>query len=281
MKCIKLNSKQYPQYISQIANPPKQLYILGELPELPMVAIVGTRKITDYGKQATYRLSYELARAGLVVISGLALGVDAVAHQAALDAGGKTIAVMGSGLDEVYPAANRRLAADIINKGGALVSEYPVSTKPFKAHFPARNRIIAGLSLATIVTEADSKSGSLITANFALQENRLVMAVPGNVFNPRSCGPNNLIKSGAIAITSAVDALAGLGLAIPELAVKPVKADSAEEAAIIKLIDQGVNSNQSLIEQTGLEVAQFAHLISLMEITGKIRNLGGGQWALR
>lgn len=275
------NSKDYPALLSQIAQPPTKLYINGELPDLPMVAIVGTRRVTDYGKQVTYRLSYELAKAGLAIVSGLALGVDSVAHQAALDAKGKTVAVLGCGLDTIYPSTNRQLAQEVIKNGGCLISEYGEGTRPYKANFPARNRIIAGVSLATIVTEADSKSGSLITANFALQENRQVMAVPGNIFSPRSCGPNNLIKAGAMAVSSAIDVLVQLGLTSPALQAEPIKADSPEERQIISLIDQGITSNQALIEQTGLEAAQFAHLISLMEITGKIRNIGGGSWVLR
>ncbi len=281
MKYTFLKSKSIPLDLQQIAQPPKMLHLAGQIPDLPRIAIVGTRRVTDYGRQITYRLSYDLARAGLTIVSGLALGVDTIAHQAALDAGGKTIAVLGSGLDNIYPSSNQRLAQDIIKQGGALLSEYPASATPFKSHFPARNRIIAGLSLATIVTEADSKSGSLITANYALVENRLVMAVPGNVFNPRSCGPNNLIKAGAIVVSDAVDVLASLGLTSPKLATKPVKADSPQEALILKLISEGICDNQSLIEQSELEAAQFAHLISLMEITGKIRNLGGGQWAVK
>ncbi len=281
MKRISKNSNQYPSLLAEIAQPPKELHIVGKLPDLPMVAIVGTRKMSDYGKQATYRLSHDLAKAGLVIVSGLALGIDAVAHQAAIDAGGVTIAVLGCGLDTIYPSINKPLAQNIVASGGCLISEYDIGVQPFKSHFPARNRIIAGMSLATIVTEAESKSGSLITANFALQENRQVMAVPGNIFSPRSCGPNDLIKMGAIAVTSGIDVLTQLGLVSPKLTTKPIKADSIEEETIIGLIDRGVSSNQALIEQTGMEAAQFAHLISLMEITGKIRNIGGGTWIIR
>lgn len=278
MKKLSPSHQLYPTLLGQIACPPKQLYVAGQLPDLPAIAIVGTRKVSDYGKQVTYRLSYDLAKAGFVIISGLALGVDTIAHQAALDANGRTIAVLGNGLDEIYPRTNRSLATQIIKTGGGVISEYDPGTQPFKSNFPARNRIIAGLSLATIVTEAESKSGSLITANFALQQDRTVMAVPGSIFNPRSTGPNNLIKSGALAITSAVDVLAELGFSSPTLAPKPVRADSDEEATILALISQGVATNQALIEQSGLEAAQFAHVISLMEITGKVRNLGAGQW---
>lgn len=281
MKYITLKSNDYPPLLADIMRPPKQLYLHGKIQDLPMVAVIGTRKMTDYGKQVTYRLSYDLAKAGLVVVSGLALGVDAIAHRAALDAGGHTMAVLGCGLDNIYPSRHQTLAAEIVSRGGCLVTEYENGTKPFKSHFPARNRIIAGLSLATIVTEADSKSGSLITANFALQENRQIMAVPGNIFSSKSCGPNNLIKAGAIAITSAIDVLAQLGLSSPALEAKPIKAESREEKQIIDLITQGVSSNQSLIDHTGIEAAQFAHIISLMEITGKIRNIGGGSWVIR
>ncbi len=274
-------SKGYPQLLADISSPPKQLYLLGAIPELPAVAVVGTRKPTDYGKQITYQLTYDLAKAGFCIVSGLAYGVDAIAHQAAVDAGGQAIAVLGTSLDTMYPAANRSLAKSVLAKGGAIVSEYQAGTNTQKFNFPARNRIIAGLSLATIITEADAKSGSLITANFALQYNRQVFAMPGNITSPRSAGPNNLIKLGAKAVTDAVDILAEFNLQSPELQTKPVRADSAEEARILELVGQGINSTGALIEETALPAAELASILSLMEITGKIRNMGAGQWIAR
>jgi DNA processing protein len=270
----------YPDMLRQIKPAPKLLYISGKLPNGPYVAIVGSRRPTDYGRQVTYRLAGELAAAGVVIVSGLALGVDGLAHQAALEAGGVTVAVLGTAIDDIYPASNRGLARRILEKG-AVVSEYGPGQSTHRGSFPARNRIISGLSLAVIVTEADASSGSLITANFALNQDRLVLAVPGNITSPRSAGPNNLLRSGAIPVTSASDVLAALDLDSPALVKAPVKADSREEADILRLLGEGVHTSQDLIERTGLNAAQFANIISLMEITGKVRNLGAGQWIAR
>ncbi len=280
MQHIEFKSNDFPLLLRDIAAPPKELYCMGQIPDLPMVAIVGSRALTDYGRYITYRLAYDLAKAGMCIVSGMALGVDAVAHQAALEAGGATLAVLASGLDNPSPRSNYGLFERIIDSGGAVISEYPAGTTPFKQYFPARNRIIAGLSLATIITEANAKSGSLITANFALQANRLVMAVPGNVTSPRSAGPNNLLKLGAKAVTDAVDVLAELGLVSEALAPKRVKADSAEEARIVELIAAGHHTTDALITKSDIDPSQIATILSLMEITGKVRNIGAGQWIL-
>jgi DNA processing protein len=266
----------YPDLLREIANPPQQLFVRGELPTGPYVGIVGTRKISDYGKQITYKLAYELAQAGVVIVSGLAFGVDAVAHQAAIDADGKTVAVLAGGLDRIYPSSHTKLGAEV-EKHGALISEYPTGTESLKYRFVERNRIVAGLSQAIIVTDSPASGGSLITANFALNENRLVMAVPGNITNINSAGPNNLIKTGAIPITSSSDVLTMLNL--EQVSQQPVKAESKEEALILELIDRGHNSSDSLIRESELTASQFANIISLMEITGKVRNLGAGQWS--
>lgn len=278
---ITYRDSQYPDRLRQISSAPKQLYILGDLTTAPYIAIVGTRRPTEYGRIVTHQLATNLARAGIVIVSGLALGIDAMAHQAAIEAGGKTVAVQACGLDRFYPSSNRRLGERILETGGAVVSEYPEGTPPLKHHFPARNRIIAGLSHAVIVPEADASSGSLITAGFALNQNRLVMAVPGNTTSLRSAGPNNLIKSGAIPVTDATDVLAALNLESPLLATTPIKADSKEEATILGLISEGHTTTQALIEESGLPASQFANVITLMEISGKVRNLGAGQWITR
>ena len=263
-----------------IASPPKSLYAIGEIPDLPMIAIVGTRKPTDYGRQISYQLSSQLAKAGFCVVSGMALGVDAIVHKAAIEAGGKTIAVLGSGLDKPYPISNHGIYKEIASGAGAVISEYPLGTQAYKQNFPARNRIIAGLSLATIVTEADAKSGSLITANFALQANRTVMAVPGNISSPRSAGPNNLIKNGAQLITNIADVLAILGLQLPSMVTAKPRADSREEARIMEQLADRSLTTEQLIELTEIDAINIASIISLMEITGKIRNLGAGSWIL-
>jgi DNA processing protein len=270
----------YPILLRGIASPPKSLYAIGEIPDLPMIAIVGTRKPTDYGRQISYQLSSQLAKAGFCVVSGMALGVDAIVHKAAIEAGGKTIAVLGSGLDKPYPISNHGIYKEIASGAGAVISEYPLGTQAYKQNFPARNRIIAGLSLATIVTEADAKSGSLITANFALQANRTVMAVPGNISSPRSAGPNNLIKNGAQLITNIADVLAILGLQLPSMVTAKPRADSREEARIMEQLADRSLTTEQLIELTEIDAINIASIISLMEITGKIRNLGAGSWIL-
>lgn len=275
---LKFKSNGFPQLLRNIASPPKQLYVRGTIPELPMIAIVGSRNITEYGKHMTYRLSYDLAKAGMCIVSGLAYGVDSVAHRAALDAKGFTVAVLGNAIDRTYPASNQQLAERIVNSGGGVLSEYAPGTNTQRFNFPARNRIIAGLSLVVIVPEANAKSGSLITANFALQANRLVMAVPGNTTSLRSGGPNNLIKHGAQLVTDAADVLATLGLHSNIVKTTPVKADSQEEAQILEFLAKQSLSTQQLIEKTHIEAAQLAGILSLMEITGKIRNLGAGSW---
>ncbi len=280
MQYIKHNSNDFPLLLRDIASPPKGLYCVGAIPDLPMVAIVGSRALTEYGKYMTYRLAYDLAKAGMCIVSGLALGVDAVAHQAALDAGGATLAVLAGGLDNPSPRSNHALFERIILSGGGAISEYEAGETPFKQNFPARNRIIAGLSLATIITEANASSGSLITANFALQANRLVMAVPGNVTSPRSAGPNNLLKLGAKPATDAVDVLAELGLESNVLKPKKAKAQSAEEAKIMELIEAGHHTTNALLENSTIAPEQIATILSLMEITGKVRNIGAGQWIL-
>lgn len=281
MQIHELNNKSadYPSVLREIPSPPKKLYVLGNLPkDMPIVAIIGSRRPTKYGEEITYKLASELAAAGIGIVSGLALGIDAIAHKAALDAGGYTIAVMAHGLDSIYPATNRSLAKRILAQSGGIVSEYQTGTPSLKQHFVARNRIISGLASAVVVTEADASSGSLITAKFALDQNRLVMAVPGNITSLRSAGPNNLIKNGALPITSASDILAALQLDTRRVTKTIIIPKSAEEAQILKLLDTGLTGSQELIAQSQMTAAQFANVITLMEITGKVRNLGAGTW---
>lgn len=277
---IRHNDNSFPKLLRSIASPPKQLYVAGSIPDLPMVAIVGTRRPTAYGNEITYRVASELAKAGFCVVSGMALGIDSIVHKAVLEAGGLTLAVLGCGLDRPYPRSNTGLFEAIIKSGGAVVSEYPEDTEPLRFNFPARNRIIAGLSMATVVTEADAKSGSLITANFALQANRMVMAIPGNITSQRSAGPNNLIKSGAHLVTGASDILALLGFLSPHLVKAKPKADSKQEAMIMDLLSVESLTSQQLIEETKIDAISLASIMSLMEITGKIKNLGAGSWIL-
>lgn len=272
---------QYPSLLREISSPPKQLHVAGQLTDIPLVAVVGSRRPTRYGKEITYTLVSELAAAGIGIVSGLAIGIDAHAHEAALMAGGYTLAVLGSGLDYIYPPRNRPLGFKILEAGGAIVSEYPSEMPPLKQNFPARNRIIAGLSLAVVVTEADEASGSLITASFGLDFNREVMAVPGSIASRRSIGPHNLIRRGATLVTNAREVLQALDLTSTAIAKPPPGPKNAQEAEILRLMSEGIRTSQELIEHTGMAAADFAQAISVMELSGKIANLGSGVWIPR
>lgn len=285
---MKINSisplkHKYLQIIGNIAKPPERLHFIGELPETrrPTVAIVGTRKPTAYGREVTYQLAYDLAKQGIVIVSGLALGVDGIAHRAALDAGGITIAILPSSVDNVYPRSHYDLAKQIINSGGALISEYAPPTEAYKDHFLARNRIVSGLSDAVIVTEAAKRSGTLATVNHALDQGREVFVVPGNITSPLSVGCNAMIKQGAQPITCAEDVIEVIA---PEL-LKPQQSlalgSTPLETKIIQLIQEGIRDGDQILEQTGVEISEFSQTLSMMEISGTIRALGGNQWTLR
>lgn len=276
------NHKRFPAYLQEIASVPKQLFYLGEPPEnyLPAATIVGARKLTRYGQEVTYRLSYDLAKQGITVISGLALGADGIAHQAALDAGGRTIAVLACGLDEIYPATHRNLAIEILKHRGTILSEYDIGTPALKQNFIARNRIVAGLSDITIVTEAAERSGSLVTANFALEQNKLVAAIPGNITSGLSVGTNQLIKAGANLVTSAEDVLDLLGVQTEEKQREEVYGDNQQEQTILDLMKQGITELDRLQTKSQLEPALFNQTITMLEISGKIRPLGATHWTL-
>lgn len=275
---IGLKHKDYPTALAQIHNAPTKLYALGKIPTMPMLTIIGTRRPTAYGLQITRQLAGECARAGFAIVSGLAIGLDTIAHQAALEVGGTTVAVMAHGLDHIHPASNRELAKRILASGGAIISEHPVGVPPQKHTFVTRNRIAAGLSEGIIVTEAQATSGTLITTNFGLAENRVIMAVPGNITSRVSAGPNNLIRSGAIPVTSSGDVLLALGYE-NSAAAQATTHYNEEEGGIIGLIGQGFNTTELILKQSAYTPAELASALSLMEISGKIRNLGAGQWA--
>ena len=204
---ISINSKEYPQNLKNIYDPPKKIYLIGNKDLLYQkgIAIVGARDATQYGKKIAYNLAKELSEQNIVIISGLAIGIDSYAHKGSLKKG--TIAVLGSGIDNIYPKENLELAREIIKNKGCIISEYPLGTKPERLHFPQRNRIISGLSDGVVVIEASKKSGALITAEFALEQGKEVFAVPGDINKKQSEGTNQLIKDGAILLTSATDIL--------------------------------------------------------------------------
>ena len=283
IKVMTIREKEYPKLLKEIYSPPALLYIKGNLPENLdfTLAVVGTRKITTYGQQITPEIVKDLARANLIIVSGLALGIDALAHQSCLEAGGKTIAVLGSGLDLIYPVANRQLADKII-ENGAIISEYPLGTQPLKQHFPARNRIISGSSLGTLVIEGDRDSGSLITARCALEQNREVFAVPGSVYNQASVGPNNLIKMGAKPVTAAHDVLEALNLELAQdfMENKKIIPDTKEEEILLKYLSREPLHVDELIKKSKLNTSIVNSTLTMMEMKGKVRNLGGMNYVL-
>lgn len=284
IKKLKLGGVDFPDALQQMAKPPSQIYVAGEslneLMRLPRVAIVGSRSMSAYGRQVTHRLAKELAEQGIVVISGLALGVDALAHKAVLEVDGKAIVVLPSPIQNIVPSTNRYLAKSILQKGGALISEYAEDSEPFKQNFVARNRIVAGLADAVLITEAAEKSGSLHTANFALQQGKLVFAVPGNITNIGSVGTNNLIKSGAIPVTSYQDILNYLSLSDHKLKAREVKGRNNNEQLIIDLLMQGIKDGEELLINSSLTSAEYNQVITMLEIGGKIRPLGANKWSI-
>lgn len=278
IKTITLNDPDYSRLLRDIFSPPQKLFYQGALQADPHpLAVVGTRRLSAYGAEVTGKIVRPLARAGICIVSGLALGIDACAHQAALDAGGRTIAVLGSGLDRpsFYPSANWRLTQDIIASGGLIMSEYPPGTPALAAYFPQRNRIVAGISRGVLVIEAPPKSGALITARLALEEGREIFAVPGPITSPNSYGPNWLIKKGAIPVTEAADILELWDLEEKTKEIKTITADTVEEAGILKLLQTAALPLDEITRQTGLSVATAAACLTLMEMRGLIKNING------
>lgn len=279
---IVLDETPYTQITSGIAKMPKRLWLIGKLPEQRRisVAIVGTRKPTPYGQEVAYRLSYELAKRGVVIISGLALGTDGIVHQAALDAGGTTIAIIPTSLDSIHPRTHHQLAHKIVASGGALLSEYGTGDAIYKTNFLARNRIVTALSDGLLITEAATRSGTLATANFALEQGRPVMVVPGNITSLASSGCNNLLKSGATPITEVGDILHELGVRDNQRQAQLPMGETAEEDMILQLIRSGTRDGEALQRQSNLDPATFSQTLTMLEISGKIRGLGANKWSL-
>ena len=209
MKTIYQNQKEYPEKLNKIYAPPAKLYVLGDEAILnkPSIAIIGCRDASQYGKRVAFKFAYELAKKGIVVISGLARGIDIYSHLGAIKANGKTVAVLGSGFNHIYPSEHKKYCVDIIEKGGAIITEYEKSTKPVPTNFPTRNRIISGLSDGVLVVEAKQKSGTLITVDYALEQGKNVFIIPGNITSNNSYGTNELIKQGAKLVTNIQDIL--------------------------------------------------------------------------
>lgn len=278
---ITIKDETYPELLRQIPSPPYLLYVKGNLDclSLPMIAVVGSRKFTAYGKQVAANFAKDLSRAGFCVVSGLALGIDAIAHQGALTANGKTIAVLGNSLDDasISPRNNYFLAKEIVASGGLLISEFPIPTTPTVGTFPARNRIMAGISLGTLVVEAAEKSGSLITANLALDFNREVFAVPGNIFSPQSGGTHNLIRNGAKLTASINDVLQELKIekSTQTEARKLEIPLSEEEQKIADALSPQPIHIDIIRKLTKLETSTISGTLVMLEVKGVIKNIGG------
>jgi DNA processing protein len=280
---VSLQDSAYPSVLSNIPSPPKQLFYLGAEPMLwlsrPRVAIVGSRGITPYGRTVTAQLASQLAERGITIVSGLALGVDAVAHEAAVKAGGMHLAVLANGLDQIYPASNTQLARRLLESGGAIISEYEQGMPSLKQNFVARNRIVAGLSNALLITEATEKSGTLHTARFALEQGRDVLVVPGNINSPTSVGCNNLIKSGATPVTSIDDILFALGTKNLITTSYVHKGDNPDEQTILDMLYNGTSDGHELLQASGLAPELFTQTLTMLELSGKIHPLGNNHWA--
>jgi DNA processing protein len=275
---VPIDDPVYPPLLKHIHLPPALLYVRGQLDwQRPCVAVVGTRRPTRYGRQVTHDLCGGLARSGVTIVSGLAFGIDGVAAEAALEAGGPTVAVLGCGLDSIYPQAHTQLAQRVA-KQGLVLSEFRPGTQAMPHHFPQRNRIIAGLSLATIVVEAAAKSGALITARYALEQNRDVMAVPGNIYEPVSQGTHALIKQGAQVVTGVQDILDALGIDPAQKSVKPlIFATKAEQQLWEMLSAQPIHVDK-LVVLSRLTVSTVHAILMQLELKGAVKHLGGQQY---
>ena len=286
-KLITIDDEDYPEQLKQISLPPLVLYIRGEFkPEdSNAIAMIGTRKPSQYGKKIMRKLSYDLAERGVTIVSGLAKGLDSYAHASALEANGRTIALLGSGLECLYPRENKKLARQI-EKSGAVISEFPLETAPFKSNFPIRNRIISGLSLGTIVVEAALKSGSLITAGFALEQNRTIFAVPGNVDSPYSEGTNNLIKQGAVIANNAdsiFNEIPYLNKSINIAGVKNEKQQkfSKNERTIVDLVSKQIIHIDEILDKTEFTAPELTVLLLSLEMKNVVKQLSGKYYTLQ
>lgn len=281
IQVITLEDENYPRRLKDIAQPPPLLYIRGDITVQDewAVAIVGTRKVTPYGQQVAEEIGGFLAHNRVTVVSGLAHGVDSFAHQAALKAGGRTIAVLGSGVDRIYPSENRGLANEIV-ANGAVISNYPLGTRPERGNFPPRNRIISGLSIAVVIVEAGKKSGALITANFANEQGRDVFAVPGKIYSSQSVGPNQLIKDGAHPLLSPEDLIEALDLVMvtEKQTARQILPGDATEATLYGVIGFEPMHIDDISRQADLPIVKVSATLALMELKGMVRQVGGMQY---
>ena len=279
VRALTWHDDEYPAQLKEIYDLPPLLYLRGTLlPEdARSVAVVGTRNPSHYGRQVAEQMVYDIARAGVTIVSGLARGIDGIAHRVTLDAGQRTIAVLGSGLDNIYPREHTNLSEQVVDNG-ALLSEYPLGTKPDPRNFPRRNRIMSGMTLGTLVIEAGSKSGALITAQQALEENREVFAVPGSVFSKNSEGTNRLIRKGeAKLVTSYEDVLEELNLTAVERQIEMAALfpEDDDEADLLRYITFDPVHVDEVCRSTGRTAPDVSSTLAMMELKGLVKQVGG------
>ncbi len=288
---IVAESDDFPQLLRQIPDPPAQLYVVGNIDalHLPALAIVGSRNPTRGGRHNAYEFARHLGGSGFCIVSGLAQGIDAAAHEGALDADAMTVAFLGHGIDRIYPAENRDLAHRIA-ASGALCSEYPLGSPPRKEHFPRRNRLISGLCLGTLVVEAAKRSGSLISARLAAEQGREIFAIPGSIHNPMSRGCHQLIRQGAKLVESADDIVSELGPMVGHLmqnAIQDVaetgndKHHDADYETLLQTLSYDPASADELAEQSGLTIDQVSSMLLILELEKKIEVQAGGRYSRR
>jgi DNA processing protein len=283
IEVLTCNDAAYPRRLKEIYDYPPVLYRRGAL--LPddewCLAVVGTRRATVYGKQVTEELVADLARNRITIVSGLARGIDTIAHRSALEAGGRSLAVFACGLDIVYPAENERLAREIMEHG-ALLSEYPPGTRPRAENFPRRNRILSGMSLGVLVTEADETSGAMITARLALEQNREVFAIPGSILSPVSRGTNHLIQEGAKLVRECTDILEELNLTTVarQIEMREVLPESETESVLLKQLGAEPTHIDEVCRKSGLPAAEVSGTLAMMELKGLIRQVGTMNYVL-
>jgi DNA processing protein len=289
IKILTIEDDEYPPLLKEIYDPPFCLFYLGTpngLLDKTTISVVGTRKTTPYGIQATEKITRELVESQIAIVSGLALGIDTVAHQTTIQNKGRTIAVLGSGLAKnfIYPRSNWQLAQKIIDSGGVIFSEYPPYAKPEKFYFPQRNRIVSGISLGTLVTESPFKSGSLITAKIALDQNREVFAVPGNIFSNNSQGSHRLLQEGAKLVSSGKDILETLGVETKPKQTIDKQTNflkvSPNEEKILRVLSHEPTHIDHIVRQTKLDTATTNSTLSIMEIKNIIKNTGNMNYVL-
>ena len=279
LRAITWHDSDYPSLLKEIYDLPPVLFVRGELvpDDSRSVAVVGTRKPTAYGREVAHRLTYDLAHSGVTIVSGLARGIDAVAHRAAMDAGQRTLAVLDSGLDVMYPQEHAKLAEEI-SENGALISEHALGVRPDAQNFPRRNRIMGGMTLGTLVVEAGESSGALIAARHALEQNREVFSVPGNIFSPSSRGTNSLIRdSAAKLVIDAKDVLEELNLSSVERQLEMVALfpDDESEATVLGYVTFDPIHIDEIIRGSGIAISTVSSVLAMMELKGLVKQVGG------